>query len=95
MTQIQYSFCPLNTEQRALLRSQIDAGAWKHSWHLPATPSGYTDWNRIDTMTKIRDVLLDQITEARNQLREADRCLNIVVGALIRMESDAKASSDE
>lgn len=46
-------------------------------------------------MTKIRDVLLDQITEARNQLREADRCLNIVVGALIRMESDAKASSDE
>ena len=95
MSEVQYTFCPLTTNQRALLRSQIDAGAWKHSWHLPSDPNGYIDWNSIDSMIAIRDVLVDQITEAKNQLREADRCLNIVVGALMRMESDAKASCDE
>ena len=83
-----YAFCPLNTEQRAALRAQIDVGTWKHSWHLPITPGGYTDWNRLDTMTKIRDVLVDQITEAKNQLREAERCLAITVNAMIRMERD-------
>ena len=84
-----YAWCPLHVDQRAILRKQIDVGAWKHSWHLPTDANGYTDWNNLKTITKIRDVLVDQITDAKNQLREAERCLTITVSAMIEMESDA------
>lgn len=67
-----HAWCPLDKEQRQALRAQIDAGAWQHSWYLPSDSYGYIDWNNLETITRIRDVLVDQIGEARRQLREEE-----------------------
>lgn len=85
-----YTLCPLTDNQRSILLKQIDIGKWKHSWHLPDDIYGRPDWNNLTTITKIRDVLVDQITDAKNQLRDAERCLKITVDAMIKMESDAQ-----
>lgn len=92
---IDYVLCPLNEVQRSKLRKQIDSGQWKHSWHLPTNANGDTDWNNLETVTKIRDVLLDQITEAKAQLRDAEKCLTICVNSLIEMEKQVEVIRSE
>jgi len=83
-----FLYCDLSKEAKDKIRSQIDSGSWKHSWHLPTNANGYVEWNSIETITKIRDVLVDQITDAKEQLRNAETCLTMTVNAMIKMEQE-------
>jgi hypothetical protein len=83
-----FCFCPLNEKQRARLRQQIDSGPWKNSWHLPSDSYGHTNWHTLETLTQIRDVLIQQRAEATAQLREVEACMHFTVYAMIEMEKE-------
>lgn len=77
----------LNEAQKARLLKQIDVGPWKTSWHLPRVLNRI-DWDDTRALVMIRDVLVEQITDARAMLKESETCLEICVGAMILQEQE-------
>lgn len=94
-TQRQFAICSIQKQAREKVIRQIDMDSWKHSWHLPKSEGGWTDWNNLETLTKCRDVLYDQITEAKRVLKVADECLHVVVNAMIDMEKQIKEENSD
>ena len=78
-----------DTDKKQIVR-QIDADAWNHSWHLPSSPYGIK-WDSSETLLKVRDVLVEQIAEAQQRLRDADRILRVVVAELIDVQKQEAA----
>ena len=65
------TFCSrLTDEQKARIKSCIDAYEWKHSWHLPHDSYGI-DWGDIETVEQCLRVLVDYESSAR---AFADKC---------------------
>jgi hypothetical protein len=82
-----FCICDLSDKSKSELLRQINADQWQHSMYLPRTGDGRTDWDTPRTMEAIRDVLVDQISVAQARIREADRCLYMVVNEMIAMEN--------
>jgi hypothetical protein len=88
------AICPLSESSRKLLFKRIDDGEWKNSWHLPVLPDFRPDWNNLQTVTKIRDILLEQRAEHTAKLREVETCMDIVVDTMIKMEKQIKENNE-
>jgi hypothetical protein len=46
------------------------------------------NWHTLETITQIRDVLLQQRADATAQLREVEACMHVTVNAMIAMEKE-------
>lgn len=84
----------LNTAQKQRLLKQIDVGTWKTSWHLPRQASRI-DWDNEMTLVIIRDVLLEQIGDAKNTAKEAEVCLEICVWDMIILDEIKQEEQNE
>ena len=88
-----FCVCDLSDKTKNELLRQINADQWQHSLHLPKTGQGRTDWDTLRTVETIRDVLVDQISVAQARIREADRCLHMVVSEMIAMENRTEGAN--
>lgn len=84
----------LSEAQKARLLKQIDIGPWKTSWHLPRTYNRI-NWDDMQTLTQIRDVLMDQITDASQMRNNAEACIDICVGDMVLLDELQKEQENE